>query len=272
MKFEHISVYNFDNALRGMRNPKNSWDKSDSKFGIAHLDDMYDIARDVAYVWADTDGVEDQEIYNNLVDSYTDWLIQNGIIKTDEDYGVYAFIGPGDMKLAKALIRGGSEHRKFLRQIFVSVDITAPLYLWKEFDTYKVGTVANSTSTMHKMASKPITLDCFEIDDYDNSIFTNPEEIDYLIQFLEGLRLKYIETKDKKYWKELIRWLPESWLQTRTVTMNYENLLAMCSAGQRRFHKLNEWSGNDDNSKPNFISMSRELPYAPDFIFLDEQG
>lgn len=289
MKFEHISVYNFDNALRGMRNPKNSWDKSDSKFGIAHLDDVYDIARDVAYVWADTDGVEDQEIYNNLVDSYTDWLIQNGVIQTDEDYGVYAFIGPGDMKLAKALIRGGSEHRKFLRQIFVSVDITAPLYWWKEFDTYKVGTVANSTSTMHKIASAPITLECFDTDDY-TGLYDTDAQYDFdiegawcmgddsdnypldFINYLEDLRVKYLKTKDKKYWKELIRWLPESWLQTRTVTMNYENLLAMCSAGQRRFHKLNEWSGQDDNSKPNFISMSRELPYAPDFIFLDEQG
>lgn len=123
---------------------------------------------------------------------------------------------------------------------------------------------------MHKMASKPITLDCFEIDDYDNSIFTNPEEIDYFIQFLESLRLKYLATQDKRYWKELIRWLPESWLQTRTVTMDYENFLAMCSRGQRRFHKLNEWSGQDDATLPNFIAMSRELPYAQPLIFLDE--
>ena len=205
-----------------------------------------------------------------LLEEKHEWLIKNGIIQVDDDYCTYAFIGPNDMGLAQALIKGGSEHRKFMRQIFVSVDITAPLYWWKEFDTYKVGTVANSTSTMHKMASKPITLDCFEIDDYDNSIFTNPEEIDYFIQFLESLRLKYLATQDKRYWKELIRWLPESWLQTRTVTMDYENFLAMCSRGQRRFHKLNEWSGQDDATLPNFIAMSRELPYAQPLIFLDE--
>lgn len=271
MKFENISIYNFDNALRGMRNPKNSWDKSDSAFGLAHFEEIDDIADDVADAWVRKqypDGEPDN--YEDILEEYHDWLIKNGILQVDEDYCVFAFIGPNDMGLAQALIKGGSEHRKFMRQIFVSVDITAPLYWWKEFDTYKVGTVANSTSTMHKMAAKPITLDCFEIDDYDNSIFTNPEEIDYLIQFLEGLRLKYIETKDKRFWKELIRWLPESWLQTRTVTMDYENFLAMCSKGQRRFHKLNEWSGQDDATLPNFIAMSRDLPYAQHLIFLDE--
>ena len=271
MKFENISVYNFDNALRGMRNPKNSWDKSDSAFGMAHFEEIDEIADDVADAWVCKqypDGEPDN--YEDILEEYHDWLIKNGIIQVDEDYCVFAFIGPNDMGLAQALIKGGSEHRKFMRQIMVTVDITAPLYWWKEFDTYKVGTVANSTSTMHKLTSKPITLDCFEIDDYDNSIFTNPEEIDYLIQFLESLRLKYIETKDKRFWKELIRWLPESWLQTRTVTMDYENFLAMCSKGQRRFHKLNEWSGQDDATLPNFIAMSRDLPYAQHLIFLDE--
>jgi hypothetical protein len=271
MKFENISIYNFDNALRGMRNPKNSWDKSDSAFGLAHFEEIDDIADDVADAWVRKQYPDEEpDNYEDILEEYHDWLIKNGILQVDEDYCVFAFIGPNDMGLAQALIKGGSEHRKFMRQIFVSVDITAPLYWWKEFDTYKVGTVANSTSTMHKMAAKPITLDCFEIDDYDNSIFTNPEEIDYLIQFLEGLRLKYIETKDKRFWKELIRWLPESWLQTRTVTMDYENFLAMCSKGQRRFHKLNEWSGQDDATLPNFIAMSRDLPYAQHLIFLDE--
>lgn len=139
----------------------------------------------------------------------------------------------------------------------------------KEFDTYKVGTVANSTSTMHKLASTPITMDCFETGDFCPKLSMGEEDgfiNDYtekFIHFLETLRLKYLETKDKKYWKELIRWLPESWLQTRTVTMNYENLLGMCSCGQRRFHKLTEWS-ND------FISWARTLPYAQDLIFIDE--
>lgn len=271
MKFENISVYNFDNALRGMRNPKNSWDKSDSQFGIAHLDQVDTIADDVADAWIRKEYPDLMpENYEALLEEKHEWLIKNGIIQVDDDYCTFAFIGPNDMGLAQALIKGGSEHRKFMRQIFVSVDITAPLYWWKEFDTYKVGTVANSTSTMHKMASKPITLDCFEIDDYDNSIFTNPEEIDYFIQFLESLRLKYLATQDKRYWKELIRWLPESWLQTRTVTMDYENFLAICSRGQRRFHKLNEWSGQDYATLPNFIAMSRDLPYAQHLIFLDE--
>lgn len=271
MKFENISVYNFNNALRGMRNPKNSWHLSDSEFGMAHFEEIDEIADIVADKWIQAEYPDNQpNNYEDLLEEKHEWLLKNGIIEVDEDYCTFAFIGPKDMSLAQALIRGGSEHRKFMRQIFVSVDITAPLYWWKEFDTYKVGTVANSTSTMHKMAAKPITLDCFEIDDYDNSIFTNPEEIDYLIQFLEGLRLKYIETKDKRFWKELIRWLPESWLQTRTVTMDYENFLAMCSKGQRRFHKLNEWSGQDDATLPNFIAMSRDLPYAQHLIFLDE--
>jgi len=235
MKFENTQVFNFEGALRGMRNPKESWDKSDSQFD-------YDIST----------------------------------------HQIEATIGENDMKLAQTLIRAGSEHRKFLRQIFVSVDITAPLYWWKEFDTYKVATVANSTSTMHKMASKPITLDCFEIDDYckDGLYVINDEPmadcslqnfVNDTIQYLENLRKKYLETKDKKYWKELIRWLPESWLQTRTVTMNYENLLGMCSKGQRRFHKLNEWSGQDDHNVPNFISWARTLPYAQNFIFIDEE-
>ncbi len=223
MRFENTDVWGFKGALRGMRNPKNSWDRSDTVFEPTLV------------------------------------------------------IGENDMKLATSLIRAGSEHRKFLRQIFVSVDITAPLYWWKEFDTYKVGTTANSTSTMHKLASKPITIDCFEIDDLgDMSMmipFVGLEEslksfTNVIVDGCEGLRQKYLETGDKKYWKELIRWLPESWLQTRTVTMTYENLLSI--GKQRRNHKLNEWSGKDDATKPNMIAWMRTLPYAQEFIFYDE--
>lgn len=242
MKFERTEVMGFKGALRGMRNPMNSWDKSDSHYGYYQCNVCN---------------------HNHLCDKC--------ITSDENNYAIEApIIGENDMKLAKKLIKAGTEHRKFMRQIFVSVDITAPLYWWKEFDTYKVGTVANSTSTMHKLASTPITLDCFEIDDYDDSIFTNPKEINYLIQFLEGLRQKYLATKDKRYWKELIRWLPESWLQTRTITFNYENLLAICSKGQRRFHKLNEWSGQDNSELPNFISWARTLPYAQELLFIDE--
>ena len=178
-------------------------------------------------------------------------------------------IGENDLNLAQRLIKAGSEHRKFMRQIFVSVDITAPLYWWKEFDTYKVGTTANSTSTMHKLASTPITAECFEMDDYDAVIMLDEGIVEMetlwnnIIFTLEGMRQVYLRTKDKRVWKEMIRLLPSSCLQTRTVTMTYENLLAMCSKGQRRFHKLTEWSKS-------FIDWARTLPYAQELIFPDE--
>ena len=123
---------------------------------------------------------------------------------------------------------------------------------------------------MHKITSAPITRECFEIDDF-HSIEFEGGEIDTIINYCENLRQEYLKTNDKKVWKELIRWLPESFLQKRTVTMNYENLLGMCSKGQRRFHKLNEWSGMDDNALTNFIQFVRKLPYAQDLIFIDEE-
>ena len=178
-------------------------------------------------------------------------------------------IGENDLNLAHRLIKSGSEHRKFMRQIFVSVDITAPLYWWKEFDTYKVGTTANSTSTMHKLATTPITDECFEMDDYDAVIMLDEGIVETetlwnnIISTLEGMRQVYLRTKDKRIWKEMIRLLPSAWQQTRTVTMTYENLLAMCSKGQRRFHKLTEWSKS-------FIDWARTLPYAQELIFPDE--
>ena len=137
-------------------------------------------------------------------------------------------------------------------------------------------------STRKTITSKPITLDCFEIDDFNPELntelvdegmvfcFSTQSEVNCQIDFLESLRQKYLETNNKAYWKELIRWVPESWLQTRTVTMTYENLFAMCSSGQRRYHKLNEWSGVDVAELPNFISWARTLPYAKEFIFIDE--
>ena len=215
MKFENTGVFNFDGAIRGARNPLESWSRSDSYF-------------------------------NN-----------DNFIIGENDLGLM-------QRLIKASVKEGNSHSKFLRQIMVCVDITAPLYWWKEFDTYKVGTVANSTSTMHKMASKPITLDCFETDDYCPEVITSKEEIDYMIQFLEGLRTKYLDTKDKRYWKELIRWLPEGWLQTRTVTLNYQVLRQMYF--DRRNHKLNEWSGKDNPELPNFCKWVESLPYAKELI------
>jgi hypothetical protein len=272
-----------------MRHPKLSYHLSDSLFGI----DSFEYCEDdytVAERWCDylnggpvTEDTLTNKEREEQINELDKWLIENGVLYSRGDFFEYAFIGPQDLDLMQKLIKGGPEHRKFMRQIFVSVDITAPLYWWKEFDTYKVGTVANSTSTMHKMASKPITLDCFEIDDFNNIEFleeyqplsaktvTDADVVQMvIIPYLEFLRLKFLETKDKKYWKELIRWLPESWLQTRTVTMNYENLLAMCSKGQRRYHKLNEWSGIDCPENEYFVKMCRTLPYAQELLFLDE--
>ena len=247
MKFKHTEVFNFEGALRGLRNPMGSWARSDSKYKCC----------------------------TKCTRDYCD--------SRDCNLDEYV-IGKNDMELAQKLIRAGSEHRKFMRQIFVSVDITAPLYVFKELDTYKVGTVANSTSTMHKLTGQPITIDCFETGDYDRSLSVRSGEHydeDYdgipinafaegLIDSLEGLRLKYLETKDKRYWKELIRWLPESWLQTRTITMSYENIYNIVR--QRRGHKLNEWSGTDNPELPNFIAWARTLPYAQELIFLDEEN
>lgn len=284
MKFNNTRVMNFEGALRGMRNPKESYHLSDSFFGLVDCE-YTEADYNIASVWAEN---EKPEYYDNfgdyeeeriaLEDKYDKWLLDNGALygNNDDMIAEVAFIGPKDMKLAQRLIKAGSEHRKFMRQIFVSVDITAPLYWWKEFDTYKVGTVANSTSTMHKITSKPITFDCFEIDDYVDSLdwigvpteenincYDSKKTILRLIDMLEGLRLKYLDTKDERYWKELIRWLPESWLQTRTVTMNYENLFSIVF--HRGYHKLKaEWCDG-------FIKWCTTLPYAKELIFYGEE-
>ena len=272
MKFEHIRVMNFENAFRGMRHPKESYHLSDSEFGLHNINYLEEDFN-VVYDW--TEFLENEEKEAEI----DEWLIKNGVLYRDDDYIEYAFLGPNDLRLAQQLISGGSEHRKFMRQIFVSVDITAPLYWWKEFDTYKVGTVANSTSTMHKIQSKPITMESFELDDFDPTVkvFDIPEygcwikdQAQEIVNMCEALRQKYNETKDVRYWKELIRWLPEGWVQTRTITMNYENLLGMCSSGQRRFHKLNEWSGTHTEVDESFIQFARSLPYAQELIFMDE--
>lgn len=214
MRFDNTDTWGFKHAIRGMRNPYDSWAKSDSK------------------------------------------------IVTSVNGNKSMILGDNDKGLAQSLIKGGSEHRKFLRQIMVSVDITAPFYWWKEFDTYKVGTTANSCSTMHTLTKNPITIECFELGDFEDI------EIDmsirnfwdsYLIPTLEQLRLKYLETKDKRYWKELVRILPEGWLQKRTVTMNYENLLSICR--QRKGHRLTEWRS--------FIDWAHSLPYAEELIFIE---
>ncbi len=201
LKTERVSVMNFENALRGMRNPMNSWDKSDS---------YYD---------------------------------ENG------DF----VVGEADLGLAGRLAHSGTDHRKYLRQIFVSVDITAPLYWWKEFDTYKVATVANSTSTMHKIHAKPFSRADFSTDHMDEETLT---QFDGVIAYLEALRTKYMENKDKRYWYDMIQFLPSSYDQMRTVTLNYETLTNIYYA--RRNHKLDEWH--------TFCDMIRALPYADQLI------
>lgn len=273
MKFEETTVMNFDGAFRGLRNPMNSWAKSDSAFAMGDLYSVDDAVYKVATAWTQKNFPnlkEDDEEYIREEDTFYTWLLQNGPLAYDPitTDGQYFFIGPNDMDLAQRMIAAGSPNDKFIRQIFVSVDITAPLYFFKEFDTYKVGTVANSTSTMHKLAAFPITKECFEMDDYSNiDLYVEYDNLygingtvddcwNGIIDICETLRQKYNETKDMRYWKELVRILPNGWLQTRTVTMNYANLRGMYH--WRRDHKLTEWH--------QFCDWIKTLPYANELI------
>ena len=174
----------------------------------------------------------------------------------DED-GNYC-LGPNDLDLAKRLRKAGSDHRKFIRQIFVSVDITAPIYWWKEYDTYKVATVANSTSTMHKIHSKP-----FELDDFSHDHLTEGslKVLEMMIGELEKIRLKYVDEKKKEDWYDLIQLLPSSYNQMRTCTLNYETLVNIYYA--RRNHKLEEWH--------TFCRWIESLPYAKELIIAAEE-
>ena len=205
LKLDRISVMNMENAIRGARNPLNSWDKMDSYY--------------------DEDG--------NFV------------------------LGENDLSLGVRLAKAGSDHRKFLRQILVSMDITAPLYWWKEFDTYKVGTVANSTSTMHKIQAKPFVREDFSIERLTPEALT---VMDSVIDCLERERLLFIETKDRAHWHNMIQLLPSSFNQMRTVTMNYEVLINIYYA--RRTHKLAEWH--------TLCDAICDLPYAKELILVKE--
>ena len=204
---ERSAVMNFEGAIRGARNPMNSWHKMDSHY---------------------------------------------------DENGNYV-LGPNDLDLAKRLAHAGSDHRKFLRQIFVTVDITAPLYWWKEFDTYKVGTTANSTSTMHKIHAKEFTREDFSCDRMDEGGLAL---LDTVIAYLESERQKFIADKDNKQaWHNMIQTLPTSYNQMRTVTLNYENLINMYYA--RRNHKLAEWHVLCD--------WITSLPYAQELICVKEE-
>ena len=180
-------------------------------------------------------------------------------------------IGESDLKVMKNLInaddldgRTGAPNSKYLRMIHVQVAVTAPLYWWKEMDTYKICTVRNSSSTMHKLASTPITMDCFEMDDFTSLIDNFKIDLSWqtVVSYLEQLRQKYNETKDKRYWKELIRLLPESWLQTSVLDLNYETLRNIYA--WRKNHKLTEWH--------TFCDWIRILPYAEELILNDKGG
>ena len=276
MDFKHTEIFNFKGAFRGMRNPMNSWDKSDSVFGIFDLIDESG-NEDVVYDWVmsiDSDIEPWSEKYEKFYDIYDEWTISNGNLRPFEFqyYNDWAYLGPNDLRLAQKLILAGPEHAKFLRQIFVSVDITAPLYWWKEFDTYKVGTVANSTSTMHKLAAAPITKEMFEFDNEEIIVsqYTIPhggecelifdDYIEDIIDMCETLRLKYKETQDKSYWRALIQILPNAFLQTRTITLSYANLRNIYF--QRKNHKLKEWH--------QFCNWISTLPYAKELITLED--
>ena len=271
MNFTYSQTSNWENAFRGLRHPLESYARSDSSFGIAENDAWLDeAAAEVAQSYVDN---WNDERVDPDIDTITTNLIEKGTLNYGKHSAEYAFIGAKDMDLAQRMIRAGSPNDKFLRQIFVSVDITAPLYWWKEMDTYKVGTTANSTSTMHKLATTPITLDCFETDDLNEDLFVfecpdihDDEELstfkikdiwENVIHDCEVLRQKYLETKDVRYWKELIRILPESWLQTRTWTANYAVLRNIIK--WRTNHKLTEWH--------QFVDWCKTLPYSKELLF-----
>lgn len=199
IKVENVEVWGWEHAIRGMRNPMNSWDKSDTVYGLGE-------------------------------DRYTDMTI-----------------GPNDLSLMRKLFKGGTEHRKYLRQIFVSLDITAPLYWWKEFDTYKVGTVANSCSTMHKIQAKAFVMDDFShehlLGEVNNGSIVEDSPLGCLrktVAMLNNCRDRYLENPNKLLWWQMIQLLPSSYNQRRTVTMSYENVFTILR--QREGHKLDEWN------------------------------
>ena len=248
IKVEKIEPWGFEHAIRGMRNPMNSWDKSDSE-------EKY---------WCTDLGPDEEPHYCNNC---------NYDMCHPYDGDPVYVVGPNDLGLMRKLYKAGTEHRKYLRQIFVSMDITAPLYWWKEFDTYKVGTVANSCSTMHKIAAKEFELDDFSWEQLLNAgcdLFTQefgngsfirqiqPLQLltDFIIPSLNVCREKYLETKDKDYWWQMIQLLPSSYNQKRTVTFTYENVMTMIR--QRTGHKLTEWE--------DFCIILKELPYIREIM------
>lgn len=220
IEVENIEVWGFEHAIRGMRNPLNSWDKSDSV-------NCHEYGEDCDFC---------ERNYSECAKYY---------------------VGRKDLELMQRLFNAGTEHRKYLRQIFVSMDITAPLYLWKEFDTYKVGTVSNSCSTMHKIGSKEFTFDDFSHEHLTDGAM---DALSDLIDELNLQRNYWFDTKDKCHWWGMIQLLPTSYNQRRTVTMNYENVFTIIK--QRTGHKLDEWGC--------FVEILKDLPYVKEIGGMDE--
>lgn len=247
IKIENIDIYGWEAAIRGMRNPMNSWEKSDSGYGCGKV--------------FGTESVE-------LCDQCFGYGCRPGC----EEY----IVGTNDLDLMTRLAKAGSVHAKFRRMINVTMDITAPLYWWKEFDTYKVGTVANSCSTMHKIQAKEFTLEDFSCEHLfnDNSvavhlstsergdfrIISNKQWLMFTCDLLNDMRTLYLQTKDKHYWWQMIQLLPSSYNQKRTVQLNYEVLSHLYF--DRKGHKLDEWR--------TFCETIRELPYAKEIITMED--
>ena len=219
LKIENVEVMGWKHAIRGMRNPKNSWDKSDSECLFHALPN---------YSYDDPKAEE-----------YTRYL---------DDYNLNLKLGPNDVKLMMTLRNAGTDHRKFMRMITVYLDITAPLYWWKEFDTYKVGTVANSCSTMHKIHAKEFALDDFSCE----KLYDPLGDLRPTVDRLNVYRERYLETKDKNDWWQMIQLLPTSYNQKRTVMLNYEVLANIYKS--RKDHKLDEWH--------TFCDWIKSLPYS----------
>lgn len=241
IKFENTQVLGFEPAIRGMRNPKNSWDRSDSGYCETHGPEHC-----ASCPHSDNCNCDEKDVLTKYI------------------------IGPNDMKLMKGLRNAGTDHRKFMRMITVYVDITAPLYWWKEFDTYKVGTVANSCSTMHKIADKEFTMADFSCEHLAD-IFTlhnvsNPLNVmEHTIFCLNFYRDLYLKEKDKKYWWKMIQLLPSSYNQKRTVMMNYEVLANIYKS--RKNHKLDEWAEHKcidgfELEYYGFCDWIKSLPYS----------
>lgn len=243
IKIENTEVFGWEAAIRGMRNPKNSCDKSDSLFG-------YKIFKGLEACHFDNCPLSDgQECSGCDLDTL--------------------ILGENDLKLMKTLAKAGADHGKFLRMINVTVDLTAPLYWWKEFDTYKVGTVANSCSTMHKIHAKEFTLDDFSHEQLDNNVvcidnsigvYNALEMLSDMIDMLNACRNAFLETKDKQFWWQMIQLLPTSYNQKRTVQLNYAVLKNMYFA--RRHHKLDEWH--------TLCDWMLELPYFKEICVQEE--